>query len=70
MKPPNALKKPSTRSSHAPAYGSILAGCIADAGRGLTPLMKATAEIVPPFRTRELMWDHPRELLNIIHVIH
>ena len=31
------------------------------------PLMKAAVEIMSPFKTQELIWASPRELLNIFH---
>ena len=31
------------------------------------PLMKAIVEIMSPFKTQELIWASPRELLNIFH---
>ena len=50
-----------------PSFISIFAGRIADTGREPMPLMKAAVEIMAPFKTQELMWASPRELLNIFH---
>lgn len=53
--------------NHAPSYISIFAGRIADTGRDPMPLMKEAVEIMSPYRTQELIWASPRELLNIFH---
>lgn len=53
--------------SHAPSYISVFAGRIADTGREPMPLMKEAVEIMSPYRTQELIWASPRELLNIFH---
>lgn len=53
--------------AHAPAYISVFAGRIADTGCDPVPLMKAAVEIMAPFKTQELIWASPRELLNIFH---
>jgi transaldolase len=53
--------------SHAPSYISVFAGRIADTGREPAPLMKKAVEIMSPYRTQELIWASPRELLNIFH---
>ena len=53
--------------NHAPSYISVFAGRIADTGRDPMPLMKAAVEIMSPFKTQELIWASPRELLNIFH---
>jgi len=50
-----------------PSFISIFAGRIADTGREPMPLMKAAVEIMAPFKTQELIWASPRELLNIFH---
>ncbi len=50
-----------------PSYISVFAGRIADTGRDPMPLMKAAVEIMSPFKTQELIWASPRELLNIFH---
>jgi len=53
--------------SHAPSYISVFAGRIADTGRNPMPLMKEAVSIMSPFKTQELIWASPRELLNIFH---
>ena len=50
-----------------PSYISVFAGRIADTGRDPMPLMKAAVEIMSPFKSQELIWASPRELLNIFH---
>jgi transaldolase len=52
---------------HAPSYISVFAGRIADTGRDPMPLMKKAVEIMTPYKTQELIWASPRELLNIFH---
>lgn len=52
---------------HAPSYISVFAGRIADTGRDPMPLMKKAVEIMLPYKTQELIWASPRELLNIFH---
>ena len=52
---------------HAPSYISVFAGRIADTGRDPMPLMREAVEIMSPYRTQELIWASPRELLNIFH---
>jgi transaldolase len=52
---------------YAPSYISVFAGRIADTGRDPMPLMKEAVEIMSPYKTQELIWASPRELLNIIH---
>jgi transaldolase len=52
---------------HAPAYISVFAGRIADTGRDPMPIMKEAVEIMSPYKTQELIWASPRELLNIFH---
>ena len=52
---------------HAPSYISVFAGRIADTGRDPMPLMKEAVEIMSRYRTQELIWASPRELLNIFH---
>ncbi len=52
---------------HAPSYISVFAGRIADTGRDPMPLMKEAVEMMSPYRTQELIWASPRELLNIFH---
>ena len=52
---------------YAPSYVSVFAGRIADTGRDPMPLMKEAVEIMSPYKTQELIWASPRELLNIFH---
>jgi len=52
---------------HAPSYISVFAGRIADTGRDPMPLMKEAVEIMSAYKTQELIWASPRELLNIFH---
>jgi transaldolase len=52
---------------HAPSYISVFAGRIADTGRDPMPLMKEAVEIMSVYKTQELIWASPRELLNIFH---
>src|SRR3990170_2977975 len=52
---------------HAPSYISVFAGRIADTGYDPMPLMKEAVEIMSPYKTQELIWASPRELLNIFH---
>ena len=53
--------------AHAPSYISVFAGRIADTGRDPLPMMKTAVEIMAPYKTQELIWASPRELLNIFH---
>jgi len=53
--------------SHAPSYISMFAGRIADTGRDPMPLMKEAVEIMVLYKSQELIWASPRELLNIFH---
>jgi transaldolase len=53
--------------SHAPSYISVFAGRIADTGYDPVPLMKEAVEVMSPYKTQELIWASPRELLNIFH---
>lgn len=53
--------------SHAPSYISVFAGRIADTGRDPMPLMKEAVKIMSPYKTQELIWASPRELLNVFH---
>ena len=52
-------------ADHAPSYVSVFAGRIADTGRDPLPLMMAAVEMLRPYKTQELIWASPRELLNI-----
>jgi transaldolase len=53
--------------NHAPSYISVFAGRIADTGRDPMPLMKEAVKIMSLYKTQELIWASPRELLNIFH---
>jgi transaldolase len=53
--------------THAPSYISVFAGRIADTGYDPMPLMKEAVKIMSPYKTQELIWASPRELLNIFH---
>jgi transaldolase len=50
---------------HAPAYISVFAGRIADTGCDPMPMMKEAVEIMSQYKTQQLVWASPRELLNI-----
>ena len=52
---------------HAPSNISVFAGRIADTGVDPLPLMAAAVEMMRPYKTQELIWASPRELLNIFH---
>lgn len=52
---------------HAPSYISVFAGRISDTGCDPVPLMKEAVQIMSPYKTQELIWASPRELLNIFH---
>ncbi len=52
-------------NGYAPSYISVFAGRIADTGCDPMPLMKKAVEIMLPYKTQELIWASPRELLNI-----
>ena len=49
-----------------PAYISIFAGRIADAGVDPIPVMKSALECMASEKQIELIWASPRELLNIV----
>lgn len=51
----------------APSYISVFAGRVADTGCDPMPLMKQAVEIMAKYKTQELIWASPRELLNIFH---
>jgi transaldolase len=53
--------------SDAPSYISVFAGRIADTGRDPMPMMKEAVKIMSPYKTQELIWASPRELLDIFH---
>jgi len=57
----------SALENHAPSYISVFAGRIADTGYDPMPLMRKAVEIMSPYKTQELIWASPRELLNIFH---
>jgi transaldolase len=50
----------------APAYVSVFAGRIADAGVEPEPIMAAAVHTLRPLPGVELMWCSPREVLNIV----
>jgi len=50
----------------APAYVSVFAGRIADAGVDPIPTMAEALEVLSPHPQVELIWASPRELLNIV----
>lgn len=50
----------------APAFLSIFAGRIADTGRDPVPIMRRAVEISRAWKSLELIWASPRELLNIM----
>ena len=50
----------------APAYVSVFAGRIADAGVDPIPTMAEALEVLSPHPQEELIWASPRELLNIV----
>jgi transaldolase len=49
-----------------PAYVSVFAGRIADAGTDPIPAMVESLEIMAPEPQLELIWASPREVLNIV----
>lgn len=49
-----------------PAFVSVFAGRIADAGQDPIPLMEQALEILKPLPKAELLWASPREALNIL----
>ncbi|MFH0880428.1 MAG: transaldolase [Lentisphaerota bacterium] len=49
-----------------PAFVSVFAGRIADAGRDPLPIMIRSLEILRPLPLAELLWASPREALNIL----
>jgi len=52
---------------YASSYISVFAGRIADTGRDPIPLMEKAVEIMSSYKSQELIWASPRELLNIFH---
>ncbi|HYO84084.1 MAG TPA: transaldolase [Bryobacteraceae bacterium] len=50
----------------APAYISVFAGRIADAGRDPLPIMRAALDTMRANPQLELIWASPREVLNIV----
>ena len=50
----------------APAYVSVFAGRIADAGVDPEPIMVAALDTLRPLAGVELIWASPREVLNIV----
>lgn len=51
---------------HAPAYISVFAGRIADAGLDPVPMMRDYLAMMKPFANLECIWASPRELLNVV----
>jgi transaldolase len=49
-----------------PAYVSVFAGRIADAGIDPVPIMSAALELLEDQPTTELIWASPREILNLV----
>lgn len=56
----------SALGSGTPAYVSVFAGRIADAGIDPLPIMKATVELIQNQPQIELIWASPREVLNVV----
>jgi transaldolase len=52
--------------SGVPAYISVFAGRIADAGVDPVPVMRSIVDTLGPYPQIELIWASPREVLNII----
>ncbi|HEY1595171.1 MAG TPA: transaldolase, partial [Thermoleophilaceae bacterium] len=52
--------------SDAPAYASVFAGRIADAGVDPVPIMIRALELIASRPNIELLWASPREILNIV----
>jgi transaldolase len=52
--------------SDAPAYASVFAGRIADAGVEPVPIMTRALELIASRPNIELLWASPREILNIV----
>jgi len=50
----------------APAYVSVFAGRIADAGTDPVRLMAEAVQVLKPHSQLELIWASPRELLNVL----
>jgi transaldolase len=50
----------------APAYVSVFAGRVADAGVDPEPIMVAALDTLRPLAGVELIWASPREVLNIV----
>jgi transaldolase len=50
----------------APAYASVFAGRIADAGVDPVPIMIRALELIASRPNIELLWASPREILNIV----
>jgi transaldolase len=53
-------------SDSVPAYISVFAGRIADAGVDPIGIMRSSIELMKPHKNQELIWASPRELLNIV----
>ena len=54
-------------ANYTSSFISIFAGRIADTGRDPMPIMKEAVDIMSSYKTQELIWASPRELLNIFH---
>jgi transaldolase len=67
MTPKQVSEVSKALEGNVPSYISVFAGRIADTGRDPMPLMKEAVEIMSPYKTQELIWASPRELLNIFH---
>ena len=57
---------PSALEGGAPAFVSVFAGRIADAGVEPEPIMVAALDTLRPLPGVELIWASPREVLNIV----
>lgn len=53
-------------SADVPAFVSVFAGRIADAGRDPIPIMTEALDVLRPLPEARLIWASPRELLNIV----
>ena len=53
-------------SADVPAFVSVFAGRIADAGQDPIPIMTEALEVLRPLPEARLIWASPRELLNIV----
>ena len=53
-------------SADVPAFVSVFAGRIADAGQDPIPIMTEALDVLRPLPEARLIWASPRELLNIV----